>query len=222
MRVRGIHAIVVAAALPLVLAAELRAQQLSTPPDWRWRLDAPARLVTEQEVPDSAWRFVSMPPGWHITTGPGVIVYHPQERAGGRYSLAAAFVLFPRPSEAPYGFVLGGTDLSALTARYVAVQLRRDGAVRVAEIAEGREAVLAPWTVHSVVKPHSGRGVVTNRLRVAVAPDSLRIFVNDSALVAVSATGLATDGQFGLQVGQALDLHVTSLDLIQHLAPGRP
>lgn len=219
---KGSRSSIAVAALSLVLGAELKAQELTTPPVWRWRLEAPARLVTGQQVPDSAWRFVGMPPGWHINSGPGVIVYHPQERASGRYSLAAAFAVFPRPTEMPYGLVLGATDLNAASPRYMAVQLRRDGAVRVVEMAEGREAVLAPWTVYPAVKPHPGGGVVTNRLRVAVAPDSVRIFVNDSALVAVSAAGLATDGQFGLQAGKGLDLHVTFLDVIRHLAPGRP
>jgi hypothetical protein len=53
-----------------VLIASSHAQ-LRTPSDWRWRTDAPAQLVTGEDVPASAWRFVAMPPGWHVTTGPG-------------------------------------------------------------------------------------------------------------------------------------------------------
>ncbi len=211
--------------LPLALALALPhsgdAQSLTTPADWRWRLDTPARLTTAQDVPDSSWRFVGMPPGWHITTGPGVVIYHSQERATGRYSLATEFALFPHPSDAGFGLVFGGADLASPAAARLAVQLRRDGAVRVVSTTEGREQVLAPWGVHPAANPHPGTGVISNRLRVAVAPDSLRVFVNDSAVVAVTAAGLATEGQFGLRIGEGLNVHVTSLDIVRHLAPAR-
>jgi len=198
-----------------------RAQELTTPKEWRWRLDRPATLVTGQDVPDSAWRFVGMPPGWHVTTGPGVVLFNPSERASGRYSLSADFILFPNPSDSYFGLVLGGADLGSAAGAHLAVQLRRDGAVRVLSVGAGGEKVLAAWRMHSAIRAHQGTGTVSNRLRVAVAPDSLRIFVNDSAVVAVGSAGLATEGQFGLQIGEKLNFHITTLDHIRHLAPGR-
>jgi hypothetical protein len=215
------RSLAVAALLGLTAPRSGAAQQLATPPDWRWRLDRPARLLTEQDVPDSAWRFVAMPPGWHVTTGPGVVLYHPAERAAGRYSLAASFVLFPGPSEHGFGLVLGAADLGSPGADQISIELRRDGAVRVSAQASGQERELAPWRVHPAIRPSVDSGVVTNQLRVAVAQDSLRIFVNDSGVVAVAATGLRTDGQFGLRIGAGLNMHITTLDHIRHLAPGR-
>jgi len=206
----------------LVLLNATASAQLATPDGWRWRLDRPARLVTGQDVPDSAWRFVGMPPGWHVTTGPGVVLFDPSERAAGRYSLSADFILFPDPSESGFGLVLGGTDLSMPAAPLVSVQLRRDGAVRVSSTSASGVRVLAPWRVHHAVKVHPGSGTVTNTLRVAIAPDSLRVFVNDSAVVAVGAAGLQTDGQFGIQIGERLNFHITTLDVTRHLAPRRP
>lgn len=204
------------------LASSAAAQELTTPPDWRWRLDRPAQLVTGQEVAGSAWRFVSMAPGWHVTTGPGVVLFHPDERASGRYSLVADFLLFPNPSDSPFGFVLGASDLKSASGAHVAVHLRRDGAARITATAAGSERVLAPWQVYPAIKVHAGRGVVSNRIRVAVGSDSLRLFVNDSAVVAVAAAGLATDGQFGMHIGERLNFHITSLDHVRHLAPARP
>lgn len=210
------------ALVALAVLAGTASAQLSTPPDWRWRLDRPAHLVTGQDVPDSAWRFVGMPPGWHVTTGPGVVLFNPAERASGRYSLSADFILFPDPSDSPFGLVLGGTDLSTPGAAMVAVHLRRDGAVRVVAGGPSGDRVVAPWRVHAAVKPHPGTGTVTNVLRVSVAPDSLRVFVNDSAIVVVDAAGLQTAGQFGFQIGERLNFHITTLDVTRHLAPRRP
>ncbi len=211
----------VPAILALGVALPVRAQELKTPAEWRWRLDRPAALVTEQAVGDSAWRFVAMPPGWHVTTGPGVVLFDPSERASGRYALSADFLLFPDPSDAGFGLVLGGADLGQAAAPLLGVQLRRDGAVRVVARREGRLDVLADWALHPGVKPHPGTGVVGNKLRVDVGTDSLRVFVNDSAVTAVGAAGLATDGQFGLQLGEGLNMHITTLDVTRHLAPAR-
>jgi len=194
--------------------------QLTTPSEWRWRLDRPARLVTGQEVPDSAWRFVGMPPGWHVTTGPGVTLFNPTERAAGRYSISAAFVLFPHPGDDGYGLVFGGADLGSADAARLAVQLRRDGAVRVVAERLGQEQALSPWTLHPAIRP-AGAEPVTNRMRVAVAPDSVRVFVNDTAVAAIGVAGLATEGQFGFRIGGGLNLHITTLDLTRHLAPAR-
>ena len=215
----------IAVLLPLLglpgLARPLQSQELTTPADWRWRLEHPARLVTGQDVPDSAWRFVGMPPGWHITTGPGVVLFNPAERASGRYSLSAEFILFPNPSESGFGLVLGGSDLSSPNGSMLSVQLRRDGAVRVVNVSGGQERVLAPWRMHGAVRPYPGSGTVSNRLRVTVATDSVRVFVNDSSVVAVASTDLPTEGQFGIQIGEKLNFHVTTLDHIRHLAPSR-
>ncbi|MBK6486112.1 MAG: hypothetical protein IPF98_04390 [Gemmatimonadetes bacterium] len=214
-------ALVALAGLLGALAQSASAQQLTTPPEWRWRLDRPAQLVTGEDVPEAAWRFVSMAPGWHITTGPGVVLFHPQERATGRYSLVADFLLFPDPSDSPFGIVFGGTDLQSPNGSSLAVQLRRDGAARIIATAAGVERELVPWQVHSAIKPHSGGGVVGNRVRVAVGTDSLRLFVNDSATVAVATTGLVTHGQFGMRIGERLNFHITTLDHVRHLAPAR-
>jgi hypothetical protein len=204
-----------------ILAEDGGSQGLTTPADWRWRLDRPATLVTGEDVPDTSWRFVGMPPGWHVTTGPGVVLFHPDEQATGRYSLSADFVLFPNPSESPFGLVLGAADLRSATADHLAVQLRRDGAVRVLAVVGGREQVLSAWRIHSAIRVHPGTGVVTNRLRVSVAPDSIRAFVNDSVVAAVGRDGLRADGQFGLQIGERMNFHITILDHIRHLAPAR-
>jgi len=211
----------ISALLALGAASSLHAQGLTTPSEWRWRLDRPATLVTEQAVGDSAWRFVAMPPGWHVTTGPGVLLFEPTERATGRYALSADFLLFPGPSDAGFGLVLGGADLAAAATPLVNVQLRRDGTVRILSVQGGRVEVLADWAAHPAIRAHPGTGVVGNHLRVDVASDSLRVFVNDTVVTAVASAGLVTDGQFGLQVGEGLNMHITTLDVTRHLAPAR-
>jgi hypothetical protein len=197
-------------------------QSLTTPPDWRWHTDRPARLVTDQDVPDSAWRFVAMPPGWHLTTGPAVTLYEPTVQASGRYAVEARFAVFPNPSDQGYGVFLGGRHLETGAREFLAVLLRSDGAVSVERRGPAGSRALLPWTPAASAKPHSGKGVVGNTLRVSVEPDSLRIDVNDVRAAALPAPEQSLDGPFGLRIGSGIDLHVTTLTLTRHFAPVPP
>ena len=60
----------VCACAPALLTA-----QLTTPTNWKWRQDAPAPLAAGSKMEPGSWVFVQMPPGWHVTTGPGVLLY---------------------------------------------------------------------------------------------------------------------------------------------------
>ena len=196
------------------------AQGPAVPAGWQWRAD-PAPTPVSHAVTDSTLRFDRMPPGWHITTGPAGILYPVAERAVELYSLVADFVVFPETTAAEFGIFVGGSDLEGSTPAYVAAVLRRDGAVRIIQRVRGAETVLVPWMQHSAIKAHPGSGTVTNRLRVNASADSLRVFVNDSAVSAVGLPNAELTGQFGFRIGQGVNLHLTILDHIRHLAPPR-
>ncbi|CAN5240394.1 hypothetical protein BH23GEM2_BH23GEM2_19130 [soil metagenome] len=104
---------------------------------------------------------------------------------------------------------------------YISALLRRDGAVTVVRTTQGIPRILVPWTHHTAIKPHSGSGVVTNRMRLNASADSLRVFVNDSAVVRIPMENSALSGQFGFRVGEGVNLHLTILDHTRHLAPAR-
>lgn len=196
---------------PLAARAQ---EQPAQPEDWVWQHDRGAR--------DTTWTFVQMPPGWHITTGPGSVLYRPDSRAAGHYSLSSEIFLFKKPTEEGYGLFFGGQAMGTDSAAYVAVLLRRDGAVSVQSFRAGSATMIAPWTTHAAIEPNDGDQIVENHLRIRVAADSLRVFVNDSSVLAVPRGSLQTDGHFGFRVGRALNLHVTTLDVTRHLAPVAP
>jgi hypothetical protein len=198
-------------------AAQAQAQETGIPAGWRWAPDP----AVEAAAADSAFRFDRMPPGFHITTGPAGLIYPPDERAAGMFSLVADFVVFPQTTESGFGIFLGGADMESEAPTYLAALLRRDGAVSVVRRTRGTETVLVPWTTNPAITPHPGEGVITNRLRVNASTDSLRVFVNDSSLARIPLGDAATDGHFGFRVGQRVNLHITILDHIRHLAPAR-
>jgi hypothetical protein len=129
----------VCAGAPALLTA-----QLMTPADWKWRQDAAAPLASGAKMEPGSWVFVQMPPGWHVTTGPGVLLYPSAHGdVGGNFSLEAEIFLFSGESSEEYGVFLGGHDIEgAATPDYSALVLRRDGQARCYAGAPDRR----PWS----------------------------------------------------------------------------
>ena len=81
-------------------------KELQRPADWVTRAD-PGGTAGETLY------FVSMPPGWHITTGPGTILYHPAKVCEARCRIEAEIFIFPGQGPGGYGIFLGGFKLDA-------------------------------------------------------------------------------------------------------------
>jgi len=93
------------------LAPMSAAAQLSIPPGWRWATDQHIGAPTiDGAIPDSSWRFTTMAPGWHITTRPATVMFHPDAQAWGRYAIESMQILFPGKSPAGYGVFVGGVS----------------------------------------------------------------------------------------------------------------
>jgi hypothetical protein len=194
-----------------VLLAQPVGAQLPRPDSWRLRTDG----ATSDTV-----YYVQMPPGWHVTTGPGSLLYDSMNQAKGRYAVSMEVFLFPKPSEEGYGLFFGGTNLDGASPSYVAFVVRRDGAAMVEQVDGSTRTTLVPWTPNAAVKPHPGGDAnQLNTLRVSVEPDSVRFEANGSRVVAVPRGDLPLDGTFGFRVGPGINLHISNLDHTLRLAP---
>ncbi len=208
--------------LVLALAAvPLLARQLQTPTDWRWRTDGPATLVTGQDVPADAWRFVAMPPGWHVTTGPGALLYPAGRRAEGLFVLQAEIFLFPGESQQEYGLFLGGRNLEpeGATPQYLAFVARRDGQAAILKRGASGVEPLVTWKANDAVLTHTGAGTAKNVLRVEVSAADIAFAANGKDIARIPRGELVTDGTFGFRVGKDVNLHISTLDVTHRLAP---
>jgi hypothetical protein len=209
------------AALGVLAAAVPASAQLRTPEHWRWITDAPARLVTEQEASDSAWSFVAMPPGWHVTTGPGALLFDPATRADGRFRIEAETFLFPGESNAEYGIFLADGEIDEPGDAFVLFVIRRDGSAAVIRSAGESREILVPWTRHDSVRVPEGDGTAENALRVDFEPDRITFLVNGAELTTLPRDAAPLAGHCGLRIGPGVNIHVTNLDLTRRLAPAR-
>ena len=215
--------IVISVAVAAALSGPLHAQMVP-PPDWKWALDGPAQLVNSQfsrEVPDTEFRFVMMPPGYHITTGPAATLFHPAHRADGIFTLESEIFLFPNSTDGEYGLFLGGADIEGDGRAYTAFVARRDGSTAVLRRAGATITPLVAWARHDSVKTPSAEDAVKNVVRVAVERAAVVFTVNGAEVARVPRDSVATDGLFGFRVGQGVNLHVTTLDFTRRLAPPR-
>jgi hypothetical protein len=202
--------------LPVALTA-----QLKTPTDWKWRQDAPAPLAPGSKMEPGSWVFVQMPPGWHITTGPGVLLYPTSNGdASGNFSIEAEIFLFPESSADEYGVFLGGENIEgAATPAYVAFVLRADGHAAVLRRNDGRTTALAGWQKHEAILVKKEKETAKNVIRVDVDPVNITMTVNEAKVLTVPRASVETDGRIGFRVGKDVNLHVSTLNITRRLAP---
>ena len=192
--------------------------QLTTPTHWKWVTDAPVELLTDSPASDSSWFFVSMPPGWHVTTGPGAFLFDPAYRAQGRFAVETKIFLFPNPSQQGYGVFLGDPESEADGGATMAFLIRSDGSAAIVRNVDGTPHFLRAWQRHDAVRLQEGEDTVENILRVSVEPDIVTFEVNDETVASLPREQMLMEPYFGLRIGAELNVHVSYLDLTQRLA----
>lgn len=209
--------------LPLLAPGASRLAAQAPPPDWKWVLDRPAPLAMTADVPDSAWSFVTMAPGWHLTTGPGAFVFHPAYEGRGQFSVEVEAFLFPGKSSEGWGIFFGARDLERASDRtYSAVLVRHDGAV---SVVSQRGTVLTThraWLADSAVRVQRADSTARNVVRADVERDRVLVRVNGAPIAVLKRADLPVDGLLGFRVGREVNLHATRLDVTYRLAPVPP
>jgi hypothetical protein len=212
-------AIVMAAIVTLAGNGQSHAPQgLKTPGDWKWIPDSPARVIEAGDAKPDAMYFVAMPPGWHITQGPGALLYQPDYQGRGNFVVEAEMFLFPDSSTEEYGVFLGGKSLDATGRTYVAFVGRRDGQAAVLDRKASGLTPLVPWTA-SAVAPQKGPDAVKNVFTVEVGTTEITFSANGTVVTKLPRTSVVVDGAFGLRAGKGINLHVSRLELTHKLAP---
>ena len=202
-----------ALALASALAAPaLAAQDFERPEGWQVRFDEPGASEDQLEM------FVSMPPGWHVTSGPAAIYWGPEMEASGEYRIEMEVFLF-EPHQGmmreAFGFFAGGRNLDGDDIEYTYF-LIRDGGEFIVKRREGAEApTIHPWTGHEAILGWKDRGdgaTAKNILAVEADADEVRFFVNDAQVAALPRDQVAMDGVYGFRVNHMLNLHISRLE----------
>lgn len=206
----AIAALLIAAGSATALSAQA-ARNVARPSGWRVVMDRQSSDTVAHEA---------MPPGWHMTTGPGALLFDPAYHAVGRYSVEAELFLFPGTSQSGYGLFTGGHSLDGSAASYLAFLVRRDGQAALEYVAGDNRTALIPWKTSPAVKAHpGGEETVLNALTLTVDRDSILVEANGQRVGAVARGAWDLDGTFGFRAGPDVNLHASRLDLRTRFAP---
>ena len=192
-------------------SSPLAAQDFERPDGWQVRFDEPAASEDQLEM------FVSMPPGWHVTSGPAAIYWGPEMEASGEYRIEMEVFLFePRGMmREAFGFFAGGRNLDGDDIEYTYF-LIRDGGEFIVKRREGPDApTIHPWTAHDAILGWNDRGdaaTAKNVLAVEASAEEVRFFVNDALVAALPRSELGMDGVYGFRVNHMLNLHISRLE----------
>jgi hypothetical protein len=193
-----------------------------TPIGWKWRTDAPATpgIRTSPPIPDDRFELSPMAPGFHVTMGPGGVLYDSREQADHRFVVEMQMVYFNNGADsAEHGVFVGGSGLDGDHAAWVAFVVRADGHAAVLQRAHGSTTALMPWTKMDGVRSRDSTGFVRNTVTVRAEPDSVRFVVNGTVLKAFARSQIPGNGHYGFRVGRGANLHITNFDITRRLAP---
>jgi hypothetical protein len=164
--------------------------------------------------------FVTMKPGWHVTTGPSVILYQPAQKASGTFTLKSDIFLFdPGTRREAFGVLLGGRNLDRDDQAYTYFVIRRSGEFLVRRRTGATTVNVKDWTPHAAIKKFEDKAAdkssVLNVLEVRVARDTTAFIVNGAEVARVATKDIDTEGIVGLRINHELNLHVSALDVMR-------
>ncbi len=188
------------------------------PEGWKVRLDHNMAEVVIGSKPDSSdIYFVNMTPGWHITTGPAGIFYHPANMASGEFGIKTELHFF-NPGERNregYGLFWGGTDLDNDEQAYMYFLLRNTGEFLIKKRAGEETEVIQGWTASDAINVYEDpeESSVLNVLQVLVDDERVRFIINDEEVANIAVEGITNNGMYGLRVNHSVNLHISDLSL---------
>lgn len=177
---------------------------------WKGRTDRAEQKISEV-------KFVQMGTGFHLTSGPHSIVWNPDDKATGDYTVKARMTKTPRSTsthEESYGIFIAGTDLNGPKQNYLYCVVFGSGNVMVRHRGGGDTHTLLGKTANPVVAKMGERGA-TDEIAMWVRGGRVGCSVNGTNVFSAPAADMigpgklvTTDGVFGIRASHNLDIHI--------------
>ena len=230
-----IHGFVLAvAALTLVSGAScVHAQDTNRPvagggitvPGWMGRID-PKELRGGEKLENA--RLTKDGDALHVTTGPAVAYWNPENTARGDYTVKATFKearymnLNTHPH--PYGIFIAGNDMGTDRQSYLYCAAYGNGTFIVRGFGPAPFQMNGQWSSNSAVNRASGPGEpVTQEIAVSVKGNKVECAINgtvvatyDKSLLVADGKLQSTDGVYGIRFAHNTEAIVTGLTMTSH------
>lgn len=171
---------------------------------------------TDRGQPLSGAKFVSMGTGFHVTTGPAVILWRAADRAPGNFHTLATFTQTKAPMHPEaYGLFVAGSALDSANQAYIYCLVRGDGAFSIKKRVGDQATSIVDWTPNAAVQKADSAGKATNKIEAQFTDGKLAFRVNGTEVYSMAATPAQATGIVGLRVNHNLDVHVDGFALHQ-------
>lgn len=171
---------------------------------------------TDRGQPLSGAKFAPMGTGFHVTTGPAVILWRAADRAPGSFHTLATFTQTKAPMHPEaYGLFVAGNALDSANQSYTYCLVRGDGAFSVKKRDGANATSLVDWTPNAAVNKADSAGKATNKIEMQFTAGKLTCSVNGTQVYAADATAAQATGIVGLRVNHNLDVHIDGFALHQ-------
>lgn len=209
-------------ALIAVLAIPVGAQVHA---GWKVRVDGSHSASAPDATP--TLKFAPTGKGFHVTGGPGAIVWDPARTAKGVYAVEATFTLMkPSARATDYGLVFGAADVEGAAPTYVYFTIAQDGTFQVRQ-RTGDQVNEIEKSLHFAIRKPDASGTSTNTLEVQVAPTAVSYLINGAVVHATptrAGTGAFTEGEktngiVGIRIDGDIDLQVDVFELKSPFTP---
>ncbi len=191
--------------------------ELAVPVNWNVRFDRPnPDAVIGDDVDTADVFFVNMKPGWHVTSGPAAIYFHPRSIADGNYTATMDVHLFdPGERREAFGLFIGGANLDADNQTYDYFLIRNSGEFLLKRRNGSETSTLQDWTASSAIKRYTqaSDNSVLNKLQVKAGPQDVAFLINDIEVARLPRADVQADGMFGFRVNHALNLHISDMSV---------
>ena len=202
------------AVIAVALSTAVHAQ---APAGWQLRLDRSTNASDPDKTPEV--KVTQMGAGFHVTTGPAVVLWNPSNTATGTYTVRGTFHLMkPSGHVNYYGLVFGGGNLEGARQNYLYFLVGQNGTFVVKHRAgDTMTHDVAGRTPHAAIAKPADGGASVNNLEVRVGADKIDYVVNGTVVHTTPKAGMTarTDGIWGVRINHELDVHVERLGVVK-------
>lgn len=191
-------------------------------PGWMGKVDA--REARGGMTVDNA-KFVTMGSGMHVTTGPAITYWNPNNKASGDYTVKATFneakYMDLNDHPHPYGIVIAGNDMGTDNATYLYCAAYGNGVFIVRGFGPAAFQMNGRMgEPNDAVHKAAGKGQpVTQTIALSVKGDKVTCNINGTDVATytkdeLAAKGLkSTDGVYGIRFAHNTDAHVSGFTM---------
>ncbi len=181
---------------------------------WKVRLDGSPGAAAA--TANSTVKVAPTEKGFHLTGGPGAVIFDPTNTVKPIFRVRATFTLLKAADKATqYGLFFGGNEMEGAAPTYVYFTIAQDGTFQIRHRA-GAQVDEMDKSLHYAIKKPDASGKSVNTLEVQVAPTAVSYLVNGAVVDATptrGGTGAFTEtakdaGIVGIRIDDQVDVQV--------------